>query len=370
MPSNSILLWGAIPSIPMGEPYTLSYQRAGNNFGNLLIGHGVVSVLSGYEYVYRSQLSSPQEANEKCSHIVIPAANFLWKGFDFGYMADFIEATNLPVSIIGLGAQTHDRSRVSQIHPNTLRLVKIISERSPSLGVRGFYTAEVLAAHGILNVEILGCPSLYTMGRPPELNSYSNDIEIKRLVVNLSRRVFSHSFESAALRKLENTVLKLAIENNLPFIAQDELEELSLSDDRENKLACKIITDYFNKIDHEQVINYFSTQTRYFCNVQQWSSFVSKRSGSIGSRLHGNIVSLINGVPALTIAHDSRTLEMCALTGAPYLHVNDFSEKNVSVKDLMRSIYEADYSLFSSNMYTLFERYKMFLEKHKLSNVL
>lgn len=370
MTGNKILLWGAIPELPKGETYDISYKRSGHNFGNTLIGNGVVSVLRGYEYLRISQLASPQEANEKCSHIVIPAANFLWKGFDFGEMADFIEATTLPVTIVGLGAQTHDRSMISEIHPNTLRLVKIIAERSPSLGVRGYYTAEVLAANGIMNVEVLGCPSLYTKGSPPKYINNNSTASVADLAVNFSRRVSGHSFAPEALRKIENALLKIAVENQLPFIAQDELEELALAAGVGTDVGRKSITSYFNETTDSVVTDYFTKKTNYFCTINDWSDFMVTRSGCIGSRLHGNIMALINGVPGLTIAHDSRTIEMCALTGAPYLHVKQYIEASVKPQDLINKFREADYSIFISNMRILFDRYKEFLTRHGLRNCL
>lgn len=370
MTSSKILLWGAIPELPKGESYDLSYKRCGHNFGNMLIGNGVVSVLKGYEFIYRSQLAGPEDANEQCCHIVIPAANFLWKGFDFGYMADFIEATTLPVTIIGLGAQSNDRSMVSQIHPNTLRLVKIISERSPSLGVRGYYTAEVLAANGILNIEILGCPSLYTKGALPVSIADTATASLDHLVVNFSRRVSGHSFDPALLKKTENALLKLAVENQLPFVAQDELEELALTTGQASDAECNRIAAYFSETDRSIVVDYFKNKTNYFCSVKDWSNFMLTRSGSVGSRLHGNIMALFNGVPGLTIAHDSRTLEMCALTGAPYLHVKECSGEYISPEFLVDKFRAADYGLFLSNMKVLFGRYRDFLGKHGLSNCL
>ena len=39
--------------------------------------------------------------------IVVAAANFLFPKFDFGGMADYIERANLPVAIVGLGAQSN-----------------------------------------------------------------------------------------------------------------------------------------------------------------------------------------------------------------------------------------------------------------------
>lgn len=370
MKKKRILLWGALQEVPKNEPFELSYRRSGNNFGNMLIGNGVVSVLSDCEYVVRSHLSGPEEANEKCDHIVIPAANFLWKGFDFGYMADFIEATNLPVTIIGLGAQTNDRSIVSEIHPNTLRLMRLISERSPSLGVRGFYTAEVLAANGILNVEILGCPSLYTYLKPPQAIIPPTLDDLNMLSVNFSRRVSGHSFSAIALQRLENSLLKMAMRLDLPFVAQDELEELELAFGKDAEKVSKPIATYFSETQEGEVLNYFTHQTKYFCKVDDWSEFVRLRAGTFGSRLHGNIISLINGKPGLVVAHDSRTLEVCALTGIPYLHINDVETTKFREEYMIECLLSADYGVFISNMHLLFERYKNFLDKHSLAHKL
>jgi len=356
--------------VPKNESFELSYQRAGNNFGNMLIGNGVVSVLTDCEYFARSQLSGPDEANEKCDHIVIPAANFLWKGFDFGYMADFIEATDLPVTIVGLGAQASDRSMVSEIHPNTLRLVKIVAERSPSLGVRGFYTAEVLAAHGILNVEVLGCPSLYTYLSPPQDISPPTLENLGGLIVNFSRRVSGHAFCQPALQAVENTLLKMAMRLDLPFVAQDELEELELAFGKGGQLTCKPVAEYFSEASETEVSSYFARRTNYFCDVNDWLGFVQQHVGTVGSRLHGNIISLISGKPGFVVAHDSRTLEVCTLTGIPYLHIKQVNPADFCEEDLIERVLSADYGTFISNMHRLFEKYRVFLEQHSLSHKL
>lgn len=368
MQKKKILLWGAMPNVPKNEHYGISYKRSGNNFGNMLIGNGIVSVLDNCEYITRSQLSNPHEANERCDHIIIPAANFLWKGFDFGYMADFINATNLPVTIIGLGAQTSDRSTVSEIHPNTLRLVKIISERSPSLGVRGFYTAEVLAAHGILNVEVLGCPSLYTNLKPPKKIISPTIDSLHEVGVNFSRRVSSHAFSKSNLCVIENELLKIAIKMNLPFIAQDELEELEIAFGKGGEVVENPVASYFFESKKDDVIDYFSRNTHYFCNVNDWADFVRHRAGTIGSRLHGNIISLINDKPGFIVTHDSRTLEMVALIGAPYLHIKENEVDKFNSDYLLERVFSADYGVFISNMEKLFCKYSQFLELHKIPN--
>jgi hypothetical protein len=370
MSLKKVLLWGALPVLPKCEPFDLSYKRSGNNLGNTLIGNGVVAVLAGYEYVYRSEVSGPEEVNEKCCHIMIPAANFLWKSFDFGYMADFIEKTNIPVTIVGLGAQTQDRSEVSSIHPNTLRLVQIISERSPSLGVRGFYTAEVLAAHGIMNTEVLGCPSLYTRKQLPKFPDGREDVDPSRISVNFSRRVAPHSFNQTSLRSVENALMKLALRYQLDFVAQDELSEIKISLGQSNPKEDDQIAAYFNGSNSFDVIAYFRSRTNYFCSYDDWASYMGRKSASIGSRLHGNLMALINGIPALTIVHDSRTLEICALTGAPYLHINDLAGSRVDDEFLVAALKMASFDLFQRNMATLFAKYTNFLRSHNLNHSL
>jgi len=368
MKACNIFLWGAPPSLPLNEDFITSYKRSGYNLGNTLIGNGVTSVLEGYKFLFRSQLFSPKDAEEKCGHIVIPASNFLWKNFDLGFMADFIEPTNLPVTMIGLGAQTDDRSLVSEIHPNTLRLIKIISERSPSIGVRGYYTAEVLAAHGILNVEVLGCPSLYTQCSPPQHIRECKNISFERLAVNFSRRVQSHSFNHEILQFIEKSLLEFAINHNCAFIAQDELEELAMANGVASEVDISNVTSYFNCSNKSSVIDYFSKNTFYFCNYQSWSNFMITRSGCIGSRLHGNIAALTSGIPCLMIAHDSRTLEICSLIGAPHINIKSISPNQLDAKFLLDAFQSADYSLYFSNMTHLFHRYKKFLDLHGLVN--
>ena len=368
MPNSNVLLWGALPHLPSGEDFKTTYTRSGFNLGNTLIGNGIVSVLNNYNFFYRGQLKSPQEANEICTHIIIPASNFLWKEFDLGFMADFLELTDLPITMIGLGAQTNDRSLIAEIHPNTLRLVKIISERSPSIGVRGFYTAEVLAAHGILNIEVLGCPSLYTFGAPPTVLADTKSLCVENLVVNFSRKVQVHSFNPNTLNLIDNSLIELAIKHNLPFIAQDEVEEVALASGNASENDISIICSYFSKAKKADLINYFSKSTNYFSNVDSWSNFMKSRSGCIGSRLHGNIAALINGIPSMIIAHDSRTLELCALTGAPHLNVSNMCSEQASPEFILDKFKSSDYTLFISNMTHLFAKYKNFLNSHNLAN--
>lgn len=363
--SSKILLWGAPVFCDSNVSYTVSFEQSGENFGNILIGNAVQTFLAENELFFREEICSPEEAQEKCQHIVIPAANFLWKNFDFKYMYDFLEKTTLPITMIGVGAQANDRSIASQIHPNTLRLMKLVSERSASIGVRGYYTAEVLAVHGIHNIDVIGCPSFYT-SRCPTIHIKKENAEPIRLAVNFSRRVSSHSFHPDRMRMIENEVLKLAIEKNASFIAQDEIDEIAISYNISNSVNEEQITNYFNTIDRESCLSFFHNHTKFFCNYTDWSKFIRKHNFSVGTRLHGNIMALINGIPALTIAHDSRTYEICALFNNPIIHVSSLDINKITIDLLKEAISESSFESFERSYALLYRRFVQFLNKNGL----
>ena len=126
------------------------------------------------------------------------------------------------------------------------------------------------------------------------------------------------------------------------------------------------ILNYFDEIDSSKALDYFTKNTKYFCNVADWSDFLATRSGVVGSRIHGTIAALINGVPTMTLVHDSRTLEMCALIGAPYVHLKSLPTDGVLWNFVRERLLSADYSIYCSNMKKLFGKYKNFLDAHGL----
>jgi hypothetical protein len=362
--SKAILFWA--DRITVGADYRTAFEESGFNFGNILIVNAVRSFLSKYEILKPRDLGSPAEANERCSQVVIPAANWLWKNFDFGDIADFLEGTQLPVTIVGLGAQTNDRATISAIHPNTLRLVRLIAERSASVGVRGFYTAEVLAANGIHNAEIVGCPSMFA-NRCPTVK-----IDTRRLAdppsvsVNFSRQVIEHSFHPARMQSIENAVLRYALKRDSLFVAQDEISEIGLS--AGEAVDPKAVTEYFLESDPSAVVEFFKSRTRYFVDTDNWAAFIRTRALSIGTRFHGNLIALINGVPALMIVHDSRTMELCSILGVPHLHLKEGPDTANDESILADRIRSMSFGQFEQSYAVLYRRFVEFLLRNGLDH--
>src|SRR5262249_22564141 len=77
-------------------------------------------------------------------------------------LAKNIQRAALPVVVFGLGSQAGlNGPPGSSIAPETVRLLKVISDHSRKIAVRGAFTAEVCARFGISNVEVVGCQSVF-----------------------------------------------------------------------------------------------------------------------------------------------------------------------------------------------------------------
>lgn len=63
--------------------------------------------------------------------------------------------------MIGAGAQAYEFGGCIALTEGTRCFLGYVAARSVSIGVRGHYTAEVLARLGIRNVDVIGCPSAF-----------------------------------------------------------------------------------------------------------------------------------------------------------------------------------------------------------------
>ena len=134
----------------------------------------------------------------------------------------------MPCVIIGLGAQAPSYERKLEIPEGTKRLVKIISERSKTLGVRGYFTASVLEEMGITNITVIGCPSMYWTCNPTMVLSKKSFDTCQRIAVNGSSNTVVHTIDVEAAKRVEALLANLAFKNNYPYVLQNEAAEMSI----------------------------------------------------------------------------------------------------------------------------------------------
>ena len=88
----------------------------------------------------------------------------------------------------------------------------------------------------------------------------------------------------------------------------------------------------------------------------QWYIKREKFDLSLGSRIHGNIMSILAGVPAVVWAIDSRVKEMAEIYNIPIV---DMKEKY----DIETIYNNTDYERFNAKFAGLFDQYEDFLKK-------
>jgi hypothetical protein len=329
----NIFLLGATPSLSAeaGEDPISKLVKTGGNTGNQLIARGLLDRIV-YDEISWDHRVDPREVHERFDMIVVAAANFLFPKFDLGGMAQYIERADLPVAIVGLGAQSNNYDPNISLMPGTERFVKVIAERAASIGVRGPYTQEVLAVRGVHNVTVTGCPSYY-MGGPDGMNIPRRPFEqVKRLSINASRDVIVHSFDKERMLRLVRELYGAGIAWKADFIAQSEQAEIRLGDrqSRSAEESLKELSSFLAGVAPEADIRKWATDhVRVFFDVDDWMDTVQSYDFVIGSRFHGCMIALQRGVPALVICHDTRTEDMCRFLGMPFVSIVDLDEIDV-----------------------------------------
>ncbi|QIO98806.1 polysaccharide pyruvyl transferase family protein [Bradyrhizobium symbiodeficiens] len=362
----NIFLLGATPSISSepGEDPLFKLAKTGGNTGNQVIAYGLLSRIA-YESVAWDYRVDPKEVHERYDMIVIPAANFLFPQFDFGGMAHYIEQANLPVTIVGLGAQSNNYNPQIDLMPGTERFVRVIAERATSIGVRGPYTQEVLAKRGVHNVTVTGCPSYYMGGSDGmNLRQLSFD-EVKRISINASRDVIGHSFDKQKMKRLVLDIYQTGITHGADFVAQSEHAEIRLAEqhpsstDDEMKEIGSFLSDV---VPHEAVREWVKKHLKVFFDVPQWLDKIEQYDFVFGTRFHGCMVALQRGVPATVICHDTRTEDMCKFLGMPHVSILELS--GIDLQDL----YERAGATNVAQRYgELYPQYMEFLTKNGLT---
>ena len=339
----------------------------GNNTGNLLIGHALKKQLK-IDSLGQGMSTDKNYIEENFDYIVIGSSNFLFKNFDFSQYADFLENIQLPCVIIGLGAQAPSYEDKVEIPEGTKRMMKIISERSTTLGVRGYFSASVLEQLGITNVRVIGCPSIYWTCNPIMTlfnQRYNEDFQI---AINGSIYTVPHTIDTKAGSKVEALLAKLAFVHGYPYILQNEIREMSMMAgvelENEKSLILSLKKRYgLSGISDKDFMKFIRTNMKVFFDVEEWMHYIRSYNFVIGTRFHGCLIALLNEIPSVIFVHDARTREMCELLNIPHVDI-----RKVEKIDL-KMLYELmDLNLLRSTYTLLYHNYIDFLDENKIEH--
>lgn len=352
---------------PSSDPYQ-NYVATGLNTGNLYIGHAVNKLFkTKNSFNLWRPLSEDQieEIRDSSDIIVMGASNFINPSTDFGVPAENLKKLKLPTIVLGIGAQApNDTVKKIPLTKGTKEFLHQISEQSVSIGVRGEYTAELLNNMGIKNITIIGCPTYY-------LNL---DINFKVNMQKMSkegdlRPVLNYTNIS---QKCDEKIFKYAFEHGLDVIGQTEYVEeywkrgLDINLDKVISAEEKKIQQY-KKIgsDMNAIKGYFEKHFYQFYDIDQWTEQIKKYNFVFGTRFHGNMVAVQNGIPALLVTHDSRTKELAEYCNIPYIEASNL----VGEIDLLTLYSEMNYQKFNNEYPEKFRKYVDFLKLNNVTDV-
>lgn len=285
--------------------WPMKFFWVGNNTGNLVFIRALKNILNPRIFPLWDVDSGAFRDDPEVTHYVTTELIWLTENTVYPHVWKMLEGIgDKPLVPISVGVHSRTESTKLNLNPDTVKLLRTISERA-ILGVRGEYSASVLERLGILNLRIIGCPSMYY-----GMNDHFR-IDKKPFEEGMKAAVNFRTFYGS-LRPAECEFLTWAANRQLPFVEQTQ-QELSL-------VNCQN-----NQPQYEYFSAWLREKKQVFFEVEPWVEWLRQIDFSMGSRFHGNVLALMNGIPALTMAIDGRMQEMTRFFRMPTMDAAEFS---------------------------------------------
>ena len=370
--ARTLVRAGKSPLTPLTPEQALTTNRGGvfgTNPGNMMFYSAMWRILSvpgdelvpdGYACERPNSARLAARINDEFDRVVIPLANAFRPTFvsQLRHMSDVIEKLTIPVSVVGVGAQSTLEGDVETLSADeravVKRFVSATLDRSPSIGVRGDFTAGFLADLGFSSdkVEVIGCPSMFGLGMLPptkrkvERLDASSEIAINYTpsVPHVGRMVNENAERYPKSVVIPQTVYAYSLMvwgEPYPVKMRPELPE---------------------HLDHPL---YKQGRMRAFLDASTWIDYLRGRDFIFGTRIHGNVAGVLSGTPSVLVAHDSRTLELAQYHGIPYI-TKDRLADGVDAQELYES---ADFDRMAAVQPEVFDRFTRFLDRNDVPNI-
>lgn len=352
MPHQTYFLRTTKPT-PLDASLEDRFRSAVSNTGNYFFEEALQQHLEDIEVVF-----SFAELPEKFDTLVLSMSNFLSPSTDLGPLCD--QLNNLDISrivMVGAGAQANDYDEELTITEGTLKFIRLLSEKSTSIGIRGYYTEDFLKKINIKNVEVIGCPTAFWVNRIPVKET---DDTLHRLAV--------HCTPSGYYRDKIGALFQHAIKHDANYIVQSEKWMMPLIAENFSGQREELRTDgqiaYYSKASFppNEFEGWINKKALIYFGMEEWIGAMKGFDFVYGSRFHGNMAALQAGTPALNMPFDTRTRELCEYLNLPHIPLTSFYA-DMSPLQLR---HEADFSLYNKTYNSRLNSYREFLERNGL----
>ena len=335
------------------------YERFGGvcpNFGNKLWYQGIISEVSteDNEIIYYTDSFTTDYINNNFDILLYPMANIFSIEFSKGLIpiTSFIKNLKIPVYIISCGVQANNyddlENLVYTIGNVSKEFIKAVYNSGGDFALRGYFTAEFFKRLGFNDLNVVGCPSIFQCG--PSIKITKKDVLFK-------------DFKVAVNGKAE-IALPVLKEYKSIFYDQEQLFNILYNNIFYSSVNAGIKGNiqwlkssgfgfYFNDL----ILN---DRIRLLADMWDWQHSLQNEGVcfSFGTRIHGNVMSILSGIPALIVNVDMRVKEMAEFYDIPNIEYSDVVN-NLDTKNYIYKLYKKlDYTTFN----------KKFLEKYNAFN--
>ena len=307
--------------------------------------------------------------NAEYDYVFLRGSNYVHAQMNWSKAAEVLRRLKIPVIAFGIGAQAPVSGKL-ELSEDTKTVLKLISDSTASLGVRGTYSAEVLNDLGIRNVRIIGCPTAFRNNDPNLAIRLPPLEQIKTAGVTLRREV-SKTYAQDIKRYLtfhRSLVKAMADRFEVTLMSQGEVEEKKLAlgtpEQKAQALAALKENEWANNwyLD-EQVTGLYQSRMFYSDVVAEYERLVRGLDLVLGYRLHGNLMALANGTPSIYFTYDSRTVEFADTFKIPSVDV--FSGEDFRLEEYWE---QARFDCFNTAYGQVYRAMSAFLSENKVDH--
>lgn len=315
-------------------------KATGGNTGNVAFVHAVQSILAD-EYQIIDWGSNPEVVNKKFERIIICCANQIGSHVDLAGWGAKLKKFNLPVVLIGLGAQSNKIGDIPEVPQGTIDFLEIVNRLKSNnhynnIVTRGVFSSEVLRHYGFESSPF-GCPSLLTskdafLGQ----TCFKNQNERKKIRIMVPA---GNPYHPSGC--IEEKLVKLVDKYHGEYILQhpDLLFNLILDDGINIKESqFNLLRKVYSNFDSiKDLKDWLRANSVFFADAPNWLNYSRKFTTAIGPRYHGIALPIQVGVPGKVIAIDSRTEELAETTGIPFVSYENI--KSATIDELAELSY-------------------------------
>lgn len=326
------------------EGFDKALRRVGENTGNMLFQRAMWDLVPGPKICAGPGILAPEAARQTADILVIPAANQINPHFKMDAWSNYIEATDLPCVVVGLGAQADDPALPPEelVLPEAIKkFARVISSRTPMIGVRGEFTRKVLASIGVENTVVTGCPS-QTLNMRVTGRQIAETIERAKSNEDLTVALLGGTLQEYT-RTVEKVLYHLVSgRRNHICVYQTEPRLLRFIHERYLDEDARSFVQWMNHVVRPdltlaQFYHYLAIHGRFYSDARSWIDAMRRMDLAIGMRIHGAVAAIQAGKLGVCVAFDSRTLELARTMGVPFVHASDIKDGQ-TLNDILECI--------------------------------